>query len=57
MAAARKPVAATGVLRSPALPVFLTLAALAIGVAGSLVVSVVGYRMFKALEPNFADVI
>lgn len=36
MAAARKPAVATGVLRSPALPVFLTLAALAIGVAALL---------------------
>jgi len=32
-------------------------AALAIGTAGSLVVSLVGYRAFKSLEPNFADVI
>jgi len=36
VAAARKPAAAAGVLRSPALPVFLTLAALAIGVAALL---------------------
>jgi len=36
VAAARKPVAATGVLRSPALPVFLTLAALVIAVAALL---------------------
>ena len=36
MAAARKPVAATGVLQSPALPVLLTLAALVIGVAALL---------------------
>jgi len=36
VAAARKPATATGVLRSPALPVLLTLAALAIGVAALL---------------------
>jgi homopolymeric O-antigen transport system permease protein len=32
-------------------------AALAIGVVGTIVVSIVGYLAFKALEPNFADVI
>jgi lipopolysaccharide transport system permease protein len=31
--------------------------ALSIGVAGTIVVSLVGYRVFKAFEPNFADVI
>ena len=31
--------------------------ALAIGVAGTIAVSFIGYRAFKALEPNFADVI
>ena len=31
--------------------------ALAISVAGTIVVSFIGYRAFKALEPNFADVI
>jgi homopolymeric O-antigen transport system permease protein len=31
--------------------------ALTIGVAGTIVVSFIGYRAFKALEPNFADVI
>jgi lipopolysaccharide transport system permease protein len=31
--------------------------ALAISVAGTIVVSFFGYRAFKALEPNFADVI
>jgi homopolymeric O-antigen transport system permease protein len=31
--------------------------ALAISVVGTIVVSFIGYRAFKALEPNFADVI
>ncbi len=31
--------------------------ALAIGVTGTIVVALIGYRMFRALEPNFADVI
>ena len=31
--------------------------ALAISVAGTLVVFLVGYRLFKRLEPNFADVV
>jgi ABC-type polysaccharide/polyol phosphate export permease len=30
---------------------------LGISVAGTLVVAVIGYRMFKALEPSFADVV
>jgi ABC-type polysaccharide/polyol phosphate export permease len=30
---------------------------LSISLAGTLVVSLLGYRAFKALEPSFADVI